>query len=648
MATVHSFVETEDFKNYEAFFISLLNKKNKFEQRKNQNKMAYLIKRFLQSPNTVETGLLIEAETGIGKTFAYLVPILEFCNKNKKKCTCIISTNTISLQEQIYSKDIPILKEYFPSTKIAKIKGRSNYVCLRKLFEKTSQNLFKEESENLYNEILNWIEANGSGDKEDFHTVIPINIWNGIQVDNHCFGRGCEFFSNCIVEKNKHNTSKADVIITNHSLVLADYMEGDVLPSYQILIIDEAHNFFKNAINAATKTLSCERISLLQTKFSNKYCGPHLKATRKKVKTEKVLHELYRQVEYFVNQYLDGRIKELKEIKSLEAIISNIDFLETTAGEATEKASHAIIKQGIEAFNKEVIKLKQDLVKFLNFEQDYVFWKKGKEILFCPTESSFLKNFWNGKKTILTSATMTVAGSFNTITKKLFLPKTYEYRFSSPFNYKENGLIYVPNNTVSPKNTEKYTEYLVSQITEIIKIFQEKIFVLFTSYQAMQEVYEKISRQVDGNRHTLLIQKEGVSKKKIIEDYRNSPSAVLFGTYSFWEGVDEDINCVIITKLPFEVPVEPFTEARYEYLEKQGISPFISESLPICSIKLKQGIGRLIRNQNKKGVIVICDSRMHEQSWGKVILKTIPSMPHTRNIQNVKYFVDRIRKEDGF
>lgn len=643
MAT-HSFsTNMQDYKDFENYFNSIINQNNNFENRIDQNKMSYLIKRYINSEVTQNTSLLLEAGTGTGKTFAYLVPLFQFCNKKSKKkenCKIIIATNTIGLQEQIYRKDIPFIRDNFPEVTTAKIKGRNNYICFKKLFENTQQSLFEEETEKgFYQEILNWIYEGGSGDIEDMPVQIEDpQILAGICGDYACLGRGCNFYTECILEKKKREIQDADIIITNHSLVLADFLEKEVLPKYSILVLDEAHNFYNNAVKAATRTISLERIIYLERKFEGKYCGPHFKAVRKKVKTEKTIKELYGQITSLIGLYPESRIREPKNQDIAESIIGNLSFIEEAAKEASSRASHNIIKHEIENFIDEVARLKRDIKIFSDFPQNHVFWQKNGEIKFCPVDAEFLKDFWHGKKSILVSATLSVANSFNIIKEKLHIPeKSYCYRFASPFNYKKNALLYVPQDSIKP-NQEKYIEHLAGEITKLVKLIQNRIFVLFTSYETMHKTHQYLQEKGELSQFTIVIQNGKKSKNKILEEFRSLPNSILFGVSSFWEGVDEDINGVIITKLPFEVPVEPFQEARYELLTSRGKNPFWHEALPDCALRLKQGTGRLIRNRDKKGIIAVLDPRIREK-WGRIIIKTLPEMRMTSNWSEVVGFL---------
>ncbi len=617
----------------------IVNKLNQSEVRLEQIQMTQFLSRFLDYAKNPGQASVIEAGTGVGKTFAYLTAFCEYIKSVPidQRSKIVIATNTINLQEQLIKKDIPVLQELYPGIRFEKAKGRNNYVCLRQLAETDNGNLFindKEEKE--IKKISDWVYNSETGDRSEMDFEVEYTTWKSIASDAaSCYGNNCPYYSDCYCERAKKKLKKADIIITNHAKVLAN-MQNESLPEYSHILIDEAHNFENNALKALTIEISLQRIKSIIRKINGSYCQAGLRRVKKLTTMNATLQGIESNTQEFLDSLPEGRIKTAIDFVKGELLITQLNAVIGILQSALSEEK-SIIQNELNLVIEEAAKLSIEVRAFTFQEfESHVYWGKNGKAFFAPTSTSFLKSYWSNKTAVLTSATITVAGSFKPFIWGLNLNpnKTYSLKLNSPFNYKENALVYTPAKAVSPKESQ-YNEYLIKTIPEIIKKTGGKVFVLFTSFAMLNAVYEAIEADLSGFK--LLRQGQG-NKDYLLQEFKNSDKPVLFGTDSFWEGVDEDLNCVIITKLPFAVPTDPIEEARYEIIKNAGKNPFIMKSIPTCALKLKQGAGRLIRNSEKRGVIVICDPRINAK-WGKPIIHTLPEMLWTDNINLIDTYM---------
>mgnify|MGYP000929336545 CR=1 FL=1 len=615
------------------------------EERKEQIKMSQFLLRFLDYARTPGQAVMVEAGTGVGKTFGYLIPICEWfkSQKNIDSPKIVISTDTISLQEQLTQKDIPVIKKIYPKIRFEKAKGRANYTCKRKLYETMAGNLFATNDEEAeIGKIIEWLdsEIGSTGDRSDMDFDINSRTWHSICSDPlDCHGNACEYYKTCYHEQAKKRVQKADVIITTHAMVLTDYAQTRSLPDYNILVLDEAHNFGKNAVKALTVNISRKRVNHLIKKSKNSWCHQGFAKVRNWSKVQEWQNAVSEFSQVFFDTLTDSRVLTPLEGTEGQNLRDSLLMVCPYIEKALENTNISIVKTELANLLGEIIQISEDLKAWLTQAvPDTVYWIEKGEANYVPVNTGYLlKPLWECKTTILTSATLCIAKSFTAIRSALCLNKetTYSLRVDSPFDYKKHALVYVPPTAPSPK-TSHYTDYISSTIESILEKTGGKTFVLFTSYAMMQTVSEHVIGTL-GDKFTWLVQ--GNSTREILlAKYKEYTNAVLFGTNSYWEGIDEDVNCVIITKLPFAVPTNPVEEARYEQIKSRGGNPFIMQAIPQCAIKLKQGTGRLIRNQHKKGVIVICDPRIMKP-WSKAIIQTLPEMRWTKDISLMKDYL---------
>lgn len=612
------------------------------ELRTEQLTMSQNICRFFNYAKEPGLSYLIEAGTGVGKSFAYLIAILEYLNsyKTDQKQKAVIATNTISLQEQLLKKDIPIVQKHYPNIKIEKAKGRNNYICLRLLNNLHEGNLFSgSEDDEIYAKIENWLyRENGTGDRAELPIEVKNNTWNEISSSaDSCHGKNCPFSNDCHYNKAMKKVEKADLIIANHAMVLTD-IKAPFLPKYTHLIIDEAHNFEKNALQAFTVSVDIFRFNKLIKKLENNYCQAGLRRAEKKDAVDSWIFNIKMLAENFFNELENGRIYEKKNFENGSYLQAELRQIIPSLIKAIEKTDTAIIKVELENAINEISEIHNDLETFLlHSNENLVYWAENKKAFYAPITTYALKSFWQNKTSILTSATLSVANSFSSVIRGLNMSKekAFTLKLDSPFDYKNNALVYLPSFSVSPKE-EKYTEYIIKAIPEIVKKTNGKTFILFTSFYLMNEVYDAVNKEL---KDFILLKQEKGNRDIILKEFRENEKTVIFGTDTFWEGIDEDINCVIITKLPFAVPTEPIEEAQYERLKKEGKNPFMVKAVPNCALKLKQGAGRLIRHSQKKGVIAILDPRV-QANWSTPIIKTLPEMQWIDDINKIDNFLN--------
>jgi len=620
------------------------------ETREGQIFMCQFLRRFYNfTEGQPGYTVIVEAGTGTGKTFAYLTALCEYIRhlKNmgyeKDDFKTVIATNTLSLQEQLINKDIPVIKEIYPEISFEKAKGKNNYICHEKVAELSKGDLFSDNDEDELQKVFQYINnPEASGERQELD--VSNALWKKICADTHeCYSRSCPYHKECFYEKARRKLKNADVIVTTHATVLTDFLQTQILPKYRYLIVDEAHNLEKNTLNALTIEISRERFARLVQKSETRYCQGGFQAGKVLTKIQEWTKSLIPAAETFFATLHEGRAESPQEENEQgKLLLQHLQAAAPLIKKAIQAADIQIFKVELVNFFEEVLTLEKELATWLYHDKpEHVYWVENRKAKYAPYTTDCLAPLWESKVSVLTSATLSVARKFDAIKNSLCLchDNVYTLKIDSPFNYKENALVYLPPKAPSPKNGQ-YAQYLINTIKSILLGIGGKVFILFTSYSMMNEVYQGVTESL-GNCFTLLLQGES-SREKLLETYRKTPDAVLFGTDTFWEGIDEEINCIIITRLPFAVPTEPIQQAKYEKIKESGGNPFMLKSIPECALKLKQGIGRLIRRQDKKGVIVICDPRI-KQSWSKNIIRTLPEMRWTGNPEMIEAYIRGVR-----
>lgn len=628
-----------------------------YEYRPGQLEMARAVERAL----TEKRHLIVEAGTGTGKTLAYLLPALRLGQR------VIISTGTRNLQEQIFFKDIPFLESLLGPLNVTYMKGRSNYLCRHKLYALRDQPILSGmEMIDQYQTIRDWEQRTETGDRAELSTL-PENspLWTRLDArTDACLGSTCPNFEPCFITQMRRRALESDIVIVNHHLFFADMAlrhqaagapDAGVLPEAAAVIFDEAHelediasSYFGVSIsNLRFEELARDVESLLRAKQA---------LSSGLADAAQLLRERARL--FFValpearGTGADGRIPFPNREEFLEnsgdVYLDVCNMLERLAGEldrlrGVDEAS---------GLKKRALELLKQLTFLLESEdRSYVFWIERRSagglrqsvrntwLQATPIEIAAMLTeqlFETVPSVVLTSATMTVQGNFEHLRGRLGIPNTRELVVPSHFHYGEQALLYLPPEMPDPRDAG-FTEAAAEKIREVLQITQGRAFCLFTSYSQMREVHERLLAMVG---FPLLLQGTA-PRNALLDEFRITPNAVLFGTSSFWQGVDvqgEQLSCVIIDKLPFAVPSDPVVSARMKAIESNGGNPFAEYQIPTAVLTLKQGFGRLIRSLNDRGALVLLDPRLQRQRYGRVFMESLPPYRVTQRLSDVEDF----------
>jgi len=628
-----------------------------FRPRAQQREMALAVAEAIRD-NAI---LVVEAGTGTGKTFAYLVPAL--LNGGK----VIISTGTKNLQDQLFKKDLPMVRDALKApVSVALLKGRANYVCHYHLERAQTDGLFKtrEDIKHL-GKIKQYAKVTQSGDKSGLADV-PENapIWMQVtSTRDNCLGQECPQHKDCFVLKARSEAMKADIVVVNHHLFFADVMlrdEGvaELLPACNTVIFDEAHQlpetaslFFGESLST-TLLLDLARDARIEAAAAAKDFAPLPKACDELDKAARDLRLVFKK-EGRLPATATENFKEFSPaLKTLGEKLAQLNGLLEKQAERSE---------GLENCWQRAQALSQQLKQWQGIplspspspaggEGDgFVRWLEifHHSLQLNTTPLSIAEIFerqigGSARAWIFTSATLAVKQDFSLYQGEMGLLNAKTARWDSPFNYAEQALLYVPQNLLEP-NSEGYTEAVAQAALPLIEASKGRAFLLFTSLRAMQRAHEILQAEFDrrGWDYPLLLQGEG-SRNEMLSRFREHGNAVLLGSQSFWEGVDvrgEALSLVIIDKLPFAPPDDPVLAARIEQMKKQGRNAFMEYQLPRAIITLKQGAGRLIRDETDRGVLMICDPRIIGKHYGKRIWQSLPPMKRTREeAMAVKFF----------
>lgn len=635
-----------------------------YEFRQSQLDMA------MQVCDTLEgkSHLFIEAPTGIGKSFAYLVPAILYAKANNKKA--IISTHTINLQEQLIGKDIPFLKENLGiDFKAALIKGKSNYVCPKRLRAAVdnANSLFESDEQRLLDKIYSWSKNTSDGTLSDIEFQVLPNVWNSVCAERGiCTNKTCGGYEDteCFYQKAKYQISVSDVIIVNHHLFFTlfdgvkDAGDDGYLYKNDFVIFDEGHTLEAIASEHIIPALSREMI---------KYHLVRLYNDRKKkgfLLSFPCLHILpIIQNLLEVNQYFFQEIKrELfhyrnRDEKKLALRVTEKNLVKNILRDEIENLLKNL--RGLRQFCKNDLQeneLQDYILRFGEFnrlideflqlkyeDKNYVYWvelssqKEDANISLCvsPVDISgyFRENiFRENNSCILTSATLTVGNDFGYFKNRLGAEAADELQLPTQFDFYRQVKLYIPKDIPEPQkeNSFAYNKKLKDWINYFIKMTEGKALVLFTNSFLLRQIGSELRSELAADDIDVLMQGEGLSRRNLLQSFRDNTNSVLLGLDSFWLGVDvpgESLSNLIITRLPFLVPDHPLIKAKLEYIDSKGGNSFMDYSLPEAILKFRQGIGRLIRHKTDTGIIAILDPRILTKSYGRHFLNSIDECP---------------------
>ncbi len=629
-----------------------------YEYREEQLQMANSVARAFAASEH----LVVEAGTGVGKSFAYLIPAVSLAANTNQ--TVVISTNTISLQEQLVTKDIPFLHQVLPRDfKAVLAKGRSNYLSRRRLNSLLTyeRGLFDtvEEVEQV-KQIVEWVEMTEDGSRADLSFQPKSNVWNKVASDrDNCLRRKCPTYDVCFYFKARNEMHEADLLVVNHHLLFSDLAlrqidpSVGILPEYDYLVIDEAHHLEATATHHTSIEISNSRIKWLfdalhndrneggtATRFDSSNLMDEVDIAREKTNQFfKVVEDYFADIETYTTT---KRIDEdnIDEIFLQGNILDKpLSKIENTLKQLRDNADTDDDEQELTSYYNQCRRLRDELDLMIRQpETDYIYWVettswgRTPRILLNATPVNVSKmlreNLFDVKESVvMTSATLATNNNFDYYKKRIGIETCRELLVHSPFNFKEQVKIHIPHSMPEP-NSREFIPAAIREIKHYLEMTHGKAFVLFTSYKMMDEVYDEVAPHLAEIGIDVFKQGDGLSRTDMLQAFRDDTNSVLFGTSSFWEGVDvrgEALSNVVITKLPFEVPTHPIMEARVKQIKEQGGNEFLEFSLPEAILRLKQGFGRLIRTQTDHGIVVILDSRIKTRSYGRLFLESLPS-----------------------
>lgn len=612
-----------------------------FTVRPQQQQLAQTIAEVLSNDDS----LVCEAGTGTGKTFAYLVPVLLSGKR------VIISTGTKHLQDQLYYKDLPIVRKALNVPVVtALLKGRANYLCLHRL-EYGDENFSYISKEDLSElpMIKQWATQTDKGDLAEL-TNLPEDAAIRSRIVSsaeNCLGQDCSFYDNCFVFKARRKANEAEVIIVNHHLLLADLALresgfGEVLPKADTIIFDEAHQLPDLASDFFSQTLSSRQFTELFNDTTVAYLtdASDMEEVQDEIRESQTsLRKLRLSFGRKERRSAWNEVFADKEIKeALQDFLDHLITLEKYLDILAERS------KSLENCWRRCNNMIEMLQTFMEREtEELIQWleTRGQGFLLHQTPLDISAIFQarlaeHGCNCIYTSATLSVAGDFTHFTDQLGLSQTNAQSWSSPFDYQKQALLYLPQGMPEPGESI-YTEAVINMALPVIEASQGHAFLLFTSHRAMNEAYRLLAGRID---YPLLRQGDA-PRSELLQSFRITKHAVLLGTNSFWEGVDvrgKALSCVIIDKLPFAPPDDPVFRARAAKMQENGQNPFMTYQVPKAVINLKQGVGRLIRDANDYGVLMICDPRLISKAYGKVFLNSLPNMRRSTELADVDEF----------
>ncbi len=589
--------------------------------------------------------LIAEAGTGTGKTFAYLVPAMISGKR------VIISTGTKALQDQLFHRDLPRVRSVLGAPlSAALLKGRANYLCLHRLEQARNEGHFSNrEQVSQLQSIHAWSKATKSGDRAELAELPEDSpLWPRVtSTTENCLGSDCPFFNDCFVVKARRAAQEADIVVVNHHLLFADLAIrqegfGEILPGAHAFILDEAHQVPELAGQFFSITLTARQLTELATDTLAECASasgalatlqPLIEAIAPAVRRLRLALDRFPAKAAFVVIERDADVERgLEEVRvALDELASALDV-------------HAERSRGLAAVHERAMAMSARLTHLCDSSaRDSVHWYElsahGFALHATPLDlSQPLRELREQSHAawIFTSATLSIAGRFDHFARQLGLHDPRSVCLDSPFDYARQALAYLPKGLPEP-GARDYTEKMIEAVLPVLEASAGRAFLLFTSHRALRHAAELLEGRVP---YPLFVQ-GSAPRHQLLSGFRESGNGVLLGAASFWEGVDvagEALSVVVIDKLPFAAPDDPVLVARLEVLRESGLNPFVEWQIPNAVIALKQGAGRLIRDNNDRGVLVLCDPRLTSKGYGRIFLASLPPMPRSADVEDVRAF----------
>ncbi len=632
----------------------VLSKAHKFEYRAEQQQMAVAVARALEE----ERHLVVEAGTGVGKSLAYLVPSVMHALERKRKA--VISTCTINLQEQLMYKDIPILQKILPVEFEATLwKGRQNYLCPVRLERAlvSASELFTTPEQAELERIREWSATTKEGSLSDFAVEPDPQVWSQVCSEHHiCTNRTCGQNTRCFYQNARKRLLSADLVVMNHTLFFMNLggveeqaeRDSGYLFANDFVIFDEAHTL---------EGIAARQIGLGVSQYGLRYVLQRLYNPRTKKGLFTVLRDangvrlvsdlLDRSDTFFTSVENSCRFERGREFRVREpdlvedSLTPPLAEVQTLIVNAVRTAEDESLRAELQDIGRRLRDARHGLGAFLSqSESEHVYWveKTGRSGQFltlnaAPVDiAACLEEliFRGGRCSVMTSATLSVgAPELDYFRERMGAMEAEALQIGSPFDYATQMKIYVPKKMPDPRDAA-YEEALETQIAHYVEETKGRAFVLFTSYRLMESMAGRMEKHFAQEGYNLMVQGKGKPRHRLVEEFKQDDRCVLFGTDSFWSGVDvpgEALSNVIITRLPFAVPDHPLIEAKLELIKSRGGDAFQEYSLPEAILKLRQGVGRLIRTRSDRGIVVILDNRILSKFYGKAFLRALPSCP---------------------
>jgi ATP-dependent DNA helicase DinG len=635
-----------------------------FEPRDGQRQMAAAVASVIERSGT----LLAEAGTGTGKTLAYLIPAI------LSRQRALVSTGTKNLQEQIFFKDLPTLKDALAIPFTATLmKGRSNYLCLHRFqqFEaEESDGLFERPEKAVFLPVIQeWARTTKTGDRAELRDLPEdLPLWKEISAEaDTCLGTACPRYGDCYVTVMRQRAAESDVVIVNHHLLCADASVrksayGEVIPSCATLVVDEAHQLEDVATQYFGVAFSNYRVDDLvrdgQRLLASSSFEPHQVDTLARALTRVSMH-----AHGFFTGLSLGRVPNANEARvrytaeafgehsaDALALIGSLEGLEATLALMQQPASEGAgavvdVDETVATLQRRAGELRNDMRFLMRADDpDYVFFveTRGKGGFFLrasPIDVSRIVReslFDRYRSIVLTSATLAVDGSFAYVKGRLGLRDADEIRVPSEFDFRTQALLYLPRRMPPPKSPS-FVEAVARETIALVTHSQGRAFVLFTSYKVMHAVRPFVEMAVS---YPVLVQGTA-PRSALIDEFRSAGNAILLATSSFWQGVDvvgDALSCVVIDKLPFASPGDPVTSARIDAITARGGDAFADYQVPLAILALQQGLGRLIRHRADRGVLAVLDPRLRTMGYGRRFLASLPPAPVTYDLSTVGQF----------